>query len=314
MSGHSVAVCVCTRRRPKMLRACLDSLIVQVPPESWAITLIVVENDDSPHCVDIIAAVKEKSPYSIKFLNEMDIGIPLARNRAIETAQALGVEWIAFIDDDEVAEADWLARLCGRAEQHGVDVVQGPSVYKYPSGTPDWLPRRSLPRRENGQILRTASTNNVMFRRALIEEAGLGLRFDLRFRFTGGSDVDFFNRATERGVRIVWEQSAIVSQSVPQSRLSLGWQLKRAFRVGANKSEFGLRQRGLLWSLMKQTPKNVFRLTKGVVLLPLVVLWPFGSPFRRVAFLGMKNCASAFGGFSGFTPFRMEPYRSIDGE
>jgi len=314
MERASVAVCVCTRHRPKMLRACLDSLVAQVPPEGWAIALIVVENDDGPRCFDIVAEVKKSAPYSVEYVNETELGIPFARNAAIEASRALGAEWIAFIDDDEVAEPDWLVRLCGRAEQDGVDAIQGPSRYEYPPGTPDWLPRRPLARRENGQVLRTASTNNVMFRRMLTEEAGLGLRFDPSLRFTGGSDSDFFNRATQRGARIVWEQSAVVSEIVPQSRLRLGWQLKRAFRVATNTSEGELRRRGFMRTFIRRMPKNLLRLIRGVALLPVMLLWPLGAPFRRLAFTGMKSCASGLGGFAGLTPFRLEPYRLIEGE
>ncbi|MHA1573276.1 MAG: glycosyltransferase family 2 protein [Alphaproteobacteria bacterium] len=314
MEGASVAVCVCTRRRPKMLRACLDSLIAQVPPEGWAVALIVVENDDSPRCFDIVAEVKKSAPYPVEYVNERELGIPFARNAAIEASRALGAEWIAFIDDDEVAEPDWLVRMCHRAGHFGVDVVQGPSRYEYPAETPDWLPRRSLPVRESGESLRTASTSNVMFRRTLTEEARLGLRFDPSFRFTGGSDSDFFSRANQRGARIVWEQSAVVSEFIPPSRLRLSWQLKRAFRVATNATEGELQRSGFIQTFIKRTPKNLLRLIRGVALLPVMLLWPLGASFRRLAFIGMKSCASGLGGFAGLTPFRVEPYRLIDGE
>jgi hypothetical protein len=169
-------------------------------------------------------------------------------------------------------------------------------------------------RRENGQVLRTAATNNVMFCRMLTEEAGLGLRFDPSFRFTGGSDADFFTRATQGGARIVWEQSAVVSETVPQSRLRLSWQLKRAFRIATNASEGELRRCGFMRTFMRRMPKNLLRLLRGVALLPVMLLWPVGAPFRRLAFIGMKSCASGLGGFAGLTPFRVEPYRLIDGE
>jgi succinoglycan biosynthesis protein ExoM len=312
--GGSVAVCVCTRRRPKMLRACLDSLTAQVPPKGWTITLVVVENDDSPRCIDIVEEARKGAPYSVEYVNEVDIGIPMARNAAIAASRALEAEWIAFIDDDEVAEPDWLVQLCGRAGQPGVDVIQGPSRYEYPSETPDWLPRRPLAQRKNGESLRTAATNNVMFRRVLTEESGFGLRFDPRFRFTGGEDSDFFTRATERGGRIVWEQSAVVLEIVPQSRLRIGWQLKRAFRVATNASEGELLRSGFTRTFIKRTPKNLLRLMRGAALSPLVLLWPLGAPFRRLAFTAMKSCASGLGGFAGLTPFRIEPYRAIEGE
>jgi len=311
---ESVAVCVCTRERPKMLRACLDSLITQVPPQGWTVALIVVENNHRPRCIDIVEEVRKGAPYSVVYVNETEIGIPFARNTAIETSRKLGAKWTAFIDDDGVAEQDWLVRMCHRAGHFGVDVVQGPLRYEYPAETPDWLPRRLLPVRKSDKILRTASTNNVMLHHSLLEEPGLGLRFDTHFRFTGGSDSDFFSRASQLGARIVWEQSAVISETVPPSRLRLSWQLKRAFRVATNATEVERRRSGFIPTLIKRTPKNLLRLMRGAALLPLALFWPLGASFRRLAFLGMKSCASGLGGFAGLTPFRTEPYRLIDGE
>ncbi len=311
---HSAAVCVCTRRRPEMLRACLDSLIAQVPPEGWTVTLIVVENDDKPRCIDIVSEVKKRTSYPIKYANETDLGIPQARNRAIDASRALGAEWVAFIDDDEVADPDWLVCLCRRAEQDGVDVVHGALRNEYPPETPDWLPRRLLTVRENGKILQTASTANVMFRLALTEQAGFKLRFDTSLRFTGGEDLDFFHRATERGARIVWEQSAVVSEIIRPSRVRLGWQLERAFWIALINSATERRRHGLTRAFIRKLPKSLSRLIKAVVLIPFVVLWPVGAPFRRVAFKAMKSCASGLGGLAGLTPFRVEPYRVIDGQ
>ncbi|MCP4779545.1 MAG: glycosyltransferase, partial [Hyphomicrobium sp.] len=264
--------------------------------------------------IDIVAEVEKSAPYPIEYVNETELGIPFARNAAIEASRALGAEWIAFIDDDEVAEQDWLVRMCHRAGHFGVDVVQGPSRQEYPAETPDWFPRRSLAVRENGETLRTASTNNVMFHHSLLEVSGLGLRFDTRFRFTGGSDSDFFNRATQRGARIVWEQSAVVSESVPPSRLRLSWQLARVFRVATNATEGELQRRGFILTFIKRTPKNLLRLMRSAMLLPLLLLWPLGASFRRLAFLGLKSGASGLGGFVGLTQFRAEPYRLVDGE
>ena len=52
-------------------------------------------------------------------------GIPAARNAALEAAKSISPDWIAFIDDDEVAPRDWIARLHAVAVHYGADVTSG---------------------------------------------------------------------------------------------------------------------------------------------------------------------------------------------
>jgi hypothetical protein len=57
--------------------------------------------------------------------------------------------------------------------------------------------------------------------------------FDLRFNFLGGGDCDFFVRCRNAGMIFHWTAEAIVTETVPQSRTSLGWIARRGLRIGA---------------------------------------------------------------------------------
>jgi hypothetical protein len=56
--------------------------------------------------------------------------------------------------------------------------------------------------------------------------------FPNEYAFTGGSDLDFFRRCRSDGRRFAWAAEAQVFETVPASRLTLSWLLRRAFRVG----------------------------------------------------------------------------------
>src|SRR5436190_17703176 len=99
-----VAIAVCTAARPKMLRACLDSIISQDPPPDSEIDVLVIDNNKTPDARPVTESVAAAHPYVIRYVHEPEPGIPLARNRAVHESLALGADWIAFIDDDEEAK------------------------------------------------------------------------------------------------------------------------------------------------------------------------------------------------------------------
>lgn len=310
---RSVAVCVCTRSRPQLLRACLNSLIAQKPPAGWQVSLLVVENDSAARSEAIYAEARTRASwlFAMEYVLETEIGIPFARNRALDSVSAMKTDWIAFIDDDEVAEADWLAAMCAAAERSGIDGVQGPVRRVYPDEAPDWLRREPLRVLPSGAPLDSVATGNVMFRRILADRVGC---FDTWFRFSGGEDRDFFFRAIDSGAHIIWEQSAVVSTTLVPSRMTLRWQLAHSFRTALMSNQIRLRRHGLGWVLAHRLPRSVTRIIAGALFLPLALFWPCGSLIRRASFRCMRNLAKGFGGFAGILfRFRMDSYRAVDG-
>jgi hypothetical protein len=74
-------------------------------------------------------------------------------------------------------------------------------------------------------------TGNVLLSCRTLERLGWP-KFDLSFGLTGGGDKEYFTRLKASGVRFAWAPRAISSESVPPSRLTRSWVLRRAFRVG----------------------------------------------------------------------------------
>jgi hypothetical protein len=57
--------------------------------------------------------------------------------------------------------------------------------------------------------------------------------FDERMSLTGGEDTEFFQRFARAGHRIVWCDTAMVYDTVPETRANLWWILARSYRIGA---------------------------------------------------------------------------------
>ncbi|MEJ2117431.1 MAG: glycosyltransferase [Alphaproteobacteria bacterium] len=243
--SKEICVTICTRERPKMLARCLSSVLPQLQASSLSASLVVVENGDQPSCRHTVLRMRERFPsVRIQYELEPELGIPFARNKAVETALSLKADWIVFIDDDEEAQADWFEKLTAAIEEWNADVFHGPVKLIYPENHPEWMRAKSFDGGARGAILETASTNNTLARARLFSDEGLGLRFDTHLRFTGGSDVELFRRAVKAGAVIRWVDDAFVTEHVSDQRLAAKWLLGRTCREAANASNLLIKEYG----------------------------------------------------------------------
>ena len=98
-----ISVCIAATRPVGLVRL-LASLARQKLPPGLAFEVIVVDN--AP-CDASRAAVETWSgPAPLRRLEERVRNVALARNRAVDAAAG---RWLAFVDDDETAEEEWLA-------------------------------------------------------------------------------------------------------------------------------------------------------------------------------------------------------------
>ncbi|PSO19039.1 glycosyltransferase family 2 protein [Bradyrhizobium sp. MOS003] len=231
-----IVVCIPCFRRPQHLRLTLESLANQRTPRSFAV--VMVEND---------AAQRESAPVAAEFLAvgrlqgvclvEKRQGNCQAINAAFETAQALFPAATRFlmIDDDEIASPDWLELMVRTAEATGADVVGGPVLPDFDDDSKPWLSRHPAfcPAYDySGAVPLIYGCGNCLITRSAFERFDRPA-FDLRFNFLGGGDCDFFVRCRDAGMVFHWTAEAVITETVPQSRTSLGWIAKRGLRIGA---------------------------------------------------------------------------------
>lgn len=229
-------VCIPCFRRPQHLRLTLDSLVNQRTPRSFAV--VMVEND---------AARRESAPVAAEFLVAGKLqGVCLvekrqgnchAINAAFETAQALFPAAARFlmIDDDEIASPDWLELMVRTCEATGADVVGGPVLPVFDDESQPWLARHPAfcpAYDDTGVVPLIYGCGNCLITRAAFEHFDRPA-FDLRFNFLGGGDCDFFVRCRDAGMTFHWTAEAVITETVPQSRTSLGWIATRGLRIGA---------------------------------------------------------------------------------
>lgn len=225
----SVAVAVPTFRRPELLRSCLGSVLEQ-EFAGCLVHVLVIDNDPAGSARSVAFDLAERFPGRVNYLREAERGLAAVRNRAL--AEVEGYDFLAFIDDDERAQPNWLGRLLCAADEFGAAVINGSVLSDLESGGPTWVAhsrlfRRQLPKR--GTLLPFCAANNVLLRVA--EVGRTGVRFDPKFGATGGEDTDFFMRLHDAGLAIVSEPAAEVAEFVPLNRQTVAWIFGRYVRT-----------------------------------------------------------------------------------
>ena len=302
-------VCVCTRRHSSGLLDCLASIGRQKAELDSEVKLVVVDNDLAPLSQGIVGEFGKTSPFEVHYACEPRIGIPFARNRALEEAIRHGADWILFIDDDEVAEPGWLAAFQEIARSNAAQVAVGPVYMQMPDDSPTWLAIDDKVPKTN-RPLKRASTANVMLDAAIVRS---GLRFDERMRFTGDSDTDFFTRAARGGARIVGDLRPRVRERVPASRLTFRAMCLRGMRVGRNYLAIHRKLDGIKGVVVAVLPKVLGHLIEGVAALLLFFAWlPFD---RRRAKVSITKSITRFcwvvGVAGGFLGVSFEAYPDV---
>src|SRR5947207_12226861 len=122
----SVIVCAFAERRWPDLLAAVDSLRAQSCP----VDDVVVVIDHNPA---LLERATRELPGARAVANRHTRGLSGARNTGIETATG---DILAFLDDDAVAERDWLEALLARYRDPRVIAVGGAVLPRWDDGRP----------------------------------------------------------------------------------------------------------------------------------------------------------------------------------
>jgi succinoglycan biosynthesis protein ExoM len=296
------SVCVATFRRPEGLRLLLDSLADQIVPPDLRIEVVVVDNDGTaPVAPEICATFRDQHPELDVIVDvEPERNIARARNRTVDLAKG---EAMAFIDDDEVADPHWIARLVETMDRYDADGVFGRVTARFPAGAPTWIADLDMfnrPSPPTGSAARYTRTSNCLIRTAKLtaHRRGDDGPFDPAYGRTGGSDSDLFERMRRAGATLVTAHEAEVTELVPEERTRPQWMLRRAFRQGALYAYRSTRQVGL-GSKAVRAVGSAGRAVIGA----LITLVSVSSPSRRAQWaLRTTSYCGHLAGVAGVVP------------
>ncbi len=251
MKPVSVDICICTFRRTHVADTLRSIAQLQLQP-GWRVQVIVADNDDTPIARELVETTGKELNLNLTYVHAPARNISIARNACLNKVTS---DLVAYIDDDELASPEWFEAMIASYEKTNADVILGPVRAFYDSSCPEWMRKGDFhstkPVWVNERII-TGYTCNVMFNRTAKSIAGLRFRVDLGR--TGGEDSVFFTTIYKAGGKIAYSPDALVTETVPANRASLGWLFKRRYRYGQT---HGLLLREELGTGIQQRVKNL---------------------------------------------------------
>lgn len=300
-------VCIPTFRRPQHLRLTLDSLLRQRTKLPFAV--VIVENDAAGlEGANVASALLLNKDMKGLCIVEPRQGNCYAINAAFETALATFTSATAFlmIDDDEIASDDWLERMVSAAVATGADLVGGPVFPKFADTLATGLAHHPAFRPAydtSGPVSIIYGSGNCLITRAVFDRLD-DPTFDLRFNFLGGGDTDFFTRCRRLGMTFHWAADAVITETVPASRMRSSWLALRGLRIGAINYQ-------VEYKVARTTWLRARLLAKMLALFPLS-LYRAGRLYgaERRAIIAMHPIAVATGGALAAIGIEPRPYKA----
>lgn len=231
-----VSVIVCTYNRAASLSRCLEHLAAQDVPPGLAWEVLVIDNNSTDETPEVVRLFAVEGRVPIRLVREERQGLCFARNRGL--AESAG-EIVAYLDDDILAEAEWLTGIVSVFRETACDAAGG-AIHLETGGRllPKWL----IPilwgylgyidhgdrRVDLDGIRNYPHGGNMAFRREVFDRIGL---FDVSVGRTGsklfkGSETEFFHRLAPTEAKIVYEPAARVRHVVKPGEMT-----KRHFRT-----------------------------------------------------------------------------------
>jgi succinoglycan biosynthesis protein ExoM len=220
----------------RTLRACVDP---RTAP-GVAYEIIVVDNHPNRLAETLVAAIAEETGAPLTYLADARRNISIVRNLGIKAAKG---RYVAFIDDDEAPDPNWLSELFHCLERTGADAAFGPKHPVFEAGhPPEWDPQGW---RYTLDFQLPADTELHLFGRLRRKGKGLGSGnaafrvatcfdtaepFAVAFGDGNGEDTHLLFRLALAGRRFVWCPTALVREFMETERTKPAYLITRMKR------------------------------------------------------------------------------------
>lgn len=236
-----LSVVICTYERPVLLAALLHSLASQAGAADGLFEVVVVDNSDGGTARPAVEGLAAGAPMPLRYLTAHPPNISVARNVGCRESRG---DAVAFLDDDQEAEAGWLGAVLDGLSCFPHDVFFGPITPHFEDPGAVTPAARTLftragtdpaghevfaLRRPASQSFVLSTANSIFRRVTALPEAE---PFDPHFGQCGGEDLHLLCRLARDGRRFAWLPEARATDFVPRHRCGTGYLVSRHFAGG----------------------------------------------------------------------------------
>jgi GT2 family glycosyltransferase len=234
----SVVICAYTERRWDDVLAAVRS----VQGQAWPPLEIILVVDHNPA---LLARLAAELPEVCVIENREERGLSGGKNTGVARARG---NVVAFLDDDAVAETDWLKALAASYTSPQILGVGGRTLPLWGTGRPSWFPEEfdwvvgcTFVGRPPGKV-RNLLGGNASFRRHVFDAVGgfpTGLgRTSASSRPLGCEETEFCIRVSQHipGAVFLYEPDAVIWHRAPAARERFSYFLSRCYAEGLSKA------------------------------------------------------------------------------
>jgi len=288
-----ISVVVCTYNRAFLLENCLRSLEKQTADKK-KYEVIVVNNNSTDNTLKFVQDFI-KNRYNFRLITEKRQGLSYARNRGWKEAKG---KYVAYIDDDAVAEPNWIEQIMIAIKKHPkISVFGGPYKRFFNEPIPYWFPENwgNLNLGSKEKILKQEwlSGSNIIFNKSILKKYG-GFKTNLGMKgkkLLYGEETELLARFKKAGEPIYYVPTILVNHLVADYKLNFWWMLKSDY------------WRTFSYSLLNKNELDLFRglyyLIASLFGFPAHLFNNFKYPFKRRLYYGLSQVFSALGRIMG---------------
>lgn len=235
----SVVICAYTETRWRETCAAVESVRAQSYPDKEIILVV-------DHNRDLYDSLARELPDVQVVENQWERGLSGGKNTGVGLAQG---EIVAFLDDDAVADPDWLKFFAASYVDPSIMGVGGLTLPAWKIPRPSWFPREFdwvvgctyLGMAQSGEQVRNLLGGNASFRREAFSQAGgfqNGIGRSAGKRPLGCEETEFCIRLNQKapGSVFLYDDRATIWHLVPPDRCRFSYFVSRCYAEGLSKA------------------------------------------------------------------------------
>ncbi|MEL6137383.1 MAG: hormogonium polysaccharide biosynthesis glycosyltransferase HpsE [Cyanobacteria bacterium J06628_6] len=245
----NISIIICTYNGASRLPAVLDRLALQIVSSEISWEIVIVDNNSCDRTPSIIHSYRQRPLFSerLRYRHEPRQGIAYARRCGVNAATG---ELLAFLDDDNLPQANWLQAVYDFGQQHpyagayggqiiGLYEVEPPQNFTRIACFLAIIDRGARPFRYDrlkrwlfpagaGIVIRRAAWRSVPSQPALTGVAGSNLN-------AKGEDIEMLSHIRKQGWQIWHSPTLQIEHVIGRDRVSAPYLLKLFRGVGLSR-------------------------------------------------------------------------------